>query len=680
MGSRVLLRLILAAILVAFSVVCPAQERQNEPNWWLTPQRMVQTNLREIDATMDIDQYVREVQEFGANTVLFNVGGIVANYPTELEFHWRNTFMDGDLVGEALAKLHKAGVKMVGRFDFSKINEKYAAQHPEWLYVSEKGKNVNYNGQVHTCLMGGYQQDTMYQVLEEATTKYPLDGVFFNMIGFPQVDYSRVFHGICQCESCEESFKEFSGFDLPKHDGDPNVLRKHKQWQNKQISRQFERVRSLIKSIREDIAICTYTENHIDVIRKESSSPIGNETWDDMQKAQWTLLSTEDKQLSNASNHFHQMIFRHSGVAPGLHSRRIWQQMVNGAWLDFYCLGPLQRLEDRAGIGPASDVYRFHAANEQWMLHTTSAAEVGLLHHTGDDYWGWIQLLSEHHVPFDLVSCEHSILHQYKALIVPDSGRISGGDARALDAYVQNGGKLLLSGRMPDGLTCLGEPAWKKTWPQRHSMYVRIRPEDKAELAIAGLKDFDLVHLRGEFYEYETVSSGTNMLKLIHDVTYGPPEKCYYHSISDIPALWLRRHGKGMAAMLPFQIGAMYREWGNQGHTLLAVGTLDNLLKPNRRLQVNTSPLVEVTHRRDPDGRFEWVALFNHSGHLENTMHPPIPISNVELRLKTDRLVKRVVSLTNGQEIPQIENSAKEVAAVLPQLKAFEVILVQYAK
>jgi len=39
---------------------------QQSDAWWLTPQRMLQTNLREIDATMDVDQYVREVQDFGA--------------------------------------------------------------------------------------------------------------------------------------------------------------------------------------------------------------------------------------------------------------------------------------------------------------------------------------------------------------------------------------------------------------------------------------------------------------------------------------------------------------------------------------------------------------------------------------------------------------------------------------
>lgn len=667
---------VIVLIVTLSSIVSSADPSSTD--WWLTPHRLLQTNLREIDATMDTDQYMREVKEFGANIVLFNVGGIVANYPTALEYHWRNTFMEGDLVGEVLGKLHEAGIKMIGRFDFSKINEKYAAQHPEWLYVSEKGEHVNYNGQVHTCVMGDYQQHYLLEILRETLTKYPLDGVFFNMIGFPQVDYSRNFHGICQCENCKASFKDFCGLELPKHDGDPQALRKHQEWKRIQIDRQFGRVRDLIKSIRSETVICTYTTKYIDVIRKESGAPLGQETWDDVERAQLTLLTTENKQLANASVHFYQMIFRHSAAAPYLHSRRLWQQMVNGAWLDFYCIGPLQRLEDRAGIGPISDIYRFHAANEKWLLHTDSAAEVGLVRRDGDDYWGWVQILSENHIPFDLVSFRHSDLKRYKALIVPESGGVKANETRALDAFVANGGKLLLSGRIPDALACMGQPVLKKTWPMRHSMYVRIRPEDKARLAMDSLKDFDLVHLRGDFHEYEPASGTGQMLRLIHDVMYGPPEKCYYKSVSDIPALLMRWHGEGMAAVFPFRIGAMYREWGNLGHPMLAVGTLDNVLQTGRRLKIETSPLVEATHRKDPKGQFEWIALYNHSGRLENSFHPPIPIEDIRINLKISRPIKRVSSLTSGDRLRQIVNSSGELQTSLARLNAFEMILVQY--
>ena len=682
MGRSVFLRIVLIVgfILVGIEASAGQGKSVDADSWWLTPHRLLQTNLREIDATMDTDQYVREVKDFGANIVLFNVGGIVANYPTELEYHWRNTFMKGDLLGETLEKLHKGGVKMIGRFDFSKINQKYAAEHPEWLYVSEKGEHVNYNGQVHTCVMGGYQQDYLLEILKEALTRYPLDGVFFNMIGFPQTDYSRNFHGICQCENCKKSFKDFCGLNVPKHDGDSQALRKHQEWKGIQVDGQFGRVRDLIKSIRSDIVICTYTVDHIDVIRKESGAPLGQETWDDVERAQWTLLTTENKQLANASVHFYQMIFRHSASAPYLHSRRLWQQMVNGAWLDFYCIGPLQRLEDRAGIGPISNIYRFAAANEKWMLHTESAADVGLVRRDGDDYQGWVQVLSENHIPFDLVSFRHSDLNRYKALIVPESGGVTVQDSRALDAYVKGGGKVLLSGRIPDALRCMGRPTLKKTWPQRHSMYVRIRGEDKAKLDVDGLKDFDLVQLRGDFHEYEPASGTDEMLRLIHDVMYGPPEKCYYRSVSDIPALLVREHGDGMAGAFPFRIGAMYREWGNAGHSMLAVGALDNVLGAGRRVKVETSPLVEATHRRDPKGRFEWIAFYNHSGRLENSFHRPIPIGNVRVSLNTSRPVERVVSLSDGAELRRGKKPSGEIEIVLPRLGTFEIVVVEYAR
>jgi len=155
-----------AAVLL-LALVCmgsPVARAADVERWWFQPQRMLQTNLREIDATMDVDQYVRDVKAFGANVVLFNVGGIVANYPTDVEGHYRNPNMKGDLVGTVLEHLHKEHMRMIGRFDFSKINEKYAAQHPDWLYVSEKGQTVNYNGQVHTCVCGGYQQEVMFQI------------------------------------------------------------------------------------------------------------------------------------------------------------------------------------------------------------------------------------------------------------------------------------------------------------------------------------------------------------------------------------------------------------------------------------------------------------------------------------------------------------------------------------
>jgi hypothetical protein len=89
-------RLLLACLLSLNLTTIACCEDQRSP-WWLKPHRMLQTNLREIDATMDIDRYIQDLKDWKINVVKFNVGGIVANYPTDVKYHWRNTFMEGDL-------------------------------------------------------------------------------------------------------------------------------------------------------------------------------------------------------------------------------------------------------------------------------------------------------------------------------------------------------------------------------------------------------------------------------------------------------------------------------------------------------------------------------------------------------------------------------------------------------
>ena len=450
--------------------------------WWLAPHRMLQTNLREIDATMDIDRYVQDVKELGADVVLFNVGGIVANYPTELEYHWRNTFMQGDLVGTVLPRLHAEGIRVIGRFDFSKINEQYAAAHPDWLYVSEKGEHVNYNGQVHTCVSGGYQQEYMFKILGEAIDRYTLDGVFFNMIGYQRSDYSGNYHGICQCDNCRRLFQEYSSMDLPAHQSESPEYRKYVEFTRMMIDRQFHRVNSFLKSKRPDLAICTYTSSGVDVIRKESNRPLGQGPYHDTDKAKWTLLTCGERQLANAAVHFIEIPYRHAAVSPYLTARRLWQHMVNGAWLDFYCIGPLQRQEDRTNLNVLKELFQFHKNNEHWLVGTLPAGQVGVVRRGDSEYEGIVEILAENHVAYELTEIEAGQLAPFPIVIVPDADRIAAQQATLLDDYVAQGGRLLLTGRIPNKLRCLTDATYQHTMTVEQGGYIRIRPEDREDL------------------------------------------------------------------------------------------------------------------------------------------------------------------------------------------------------
>ena len=666
---------LLCALVCISSLTAHAAEIEH---WWLQPQRMLQTNLREIDATMDVDQYVQDVKAFGANVVLFNVGGIVANYPTDVGCHYRNPNMKGDLVGTVLARLHQEQVRMIGRFDFSKINEEFAALHPDWLYVSETGQTVNYNGQVHTCVSGEYQQEVMFQILGEAVDRYPLDGVFFNMIGYQRSDYSGNYHGICQCRACSDRFREFAAMELPRTRDDKSpAYRKYLEFTRVMSDRQFHRVNAFLKAKRPDLAICTYTPTGVDVIRMESNSPLGDGTYFDTRRAKWTLLTHPDQQLANASVYFMDIPFRHSAVAPSLVVRRLWQQAVNGAWLDFYCIGPLGRQEDRTGLKVAAEVFQFHALHERFFHASRPAGQVGMVRRGNLEYEGLVNIVSENQVAYDLAEIRDQGLARFDLVIVPDSGGLNREECAVLDRYVDRGGRLLLTGKVPTALGCLSSVEFVQTRDKEKAAYLRIRPEDRSVLHRPGLDQLDLVFLYGPFHVYQTGPSVQGLLRLIPADMFGPPEKCYYRDVSDSPALLSAQHVKGKVASFTFGIGTHYSDQAHQGHAELVLGAIDSLLGLDRRLQVETCPLVEITHRQGDT--FEWVGLFNHTGQRDKALHAPVPISDIRMTLKPMRSVGKVRLLKAGLDLEHRTDAEGKVSVTIPYLGAYDMVVFEYA-
>ena len=69
-------------------IVAKAQQTTDERWWQHQPIRFLQTNLSETDSTVDPTALVAAVADFGANTFLMNMGGIVAQYPTRVPFHY----------------------------------------------------------------------------------------------------------------------------------------------------------------------------------------------------------------------------------------------------------------------------------------------------------------------------------------------------------------------------------------------------------------------------------------------------------------------------------------------------------------------------------------------------------------------------------------------------------------
>ena len=698
----------LLSVIISFQFITGFTQIQPEEEWWLKePYRLIQTNLREIDAIdFDIDIYVNSLIEIGANTVLINVGGIVANYYTDLEFHYQNPYMEFDLIMEVIGRLHQEGIWVIGRFDFSKLNEKHANQNPEWLYINLEGEKVNYNGQVHTCVNGGYQQEYSKKILSEALTKFPLDGIFFNMIGYQTRDYSHHYHGICQSGACRERFREWSGgLDLPvKESMDDPVFRQYQKFKSETSNELFVEIHDLIKSFGDHIAINTYTHAGTDFYRRESNSHAAlydnNVPWEysAVHNVKATLGSFEDKQTSNAAVHFYGYPARHTADARWLTESRLFQNVMHGAGPDFYCIGRLDNLEDRFVLDNVRDIFQFHKEHEEYLHHTSSGNTVLVLHddQSHGEYMGIVDVLSENHVLFDVMEhwCIDNQLaprkiESYDLIILPDISRLSDAQCLQLDKYVKEGGRILAT-----GLTSvndeLGNPMKKvrmnslgvepeyKPFDKVQGTYFRIFEKDKETLGKDRFQHFDLVYAWEQGMLCEPAETATGYLGFIPPAMIGPPEKCYYEVVTEIPGLIHNKHGNGQTAFLTFRAGELYHRTRHYGHAELILAAMSNLLEFKQDLHVDASPLIEISRQTDPDGTFEWYGFLNHTGQLGRGYFQPVPIYDIEIKFKPGRSVKGLRSL-KSEENPVYEIRPDGwIEATLPRLDTYDILLIEY--
>ena len=703
-------RLICHILIVVFPVICHAQVPAVDPgryddSWWnRAPYRLVQTNLRETDASMDTDAYVQSIVDASANVVLINVGGIVANYPTNLPFQYRNPFMKSDLVGELVKKLHNRGIKVIGRFDFSKINETLAAKRPEWLYVGTDGKHVNYNGQVHTCINGGYQQEYSKKILQEALTTYPLDGVFFNMIGYTTSDYSGVYHGICQCENCKKRFYDSTGHNLPvKANLSDPAFREYNAFKKSTAEKLFKEIGQHIKLLNPRLMINTYAEAGVDMIASESSASISDEyewNYSAADNVKRVLGSYKDRSPGNLLIYFQDIGFRHIGTSPNLAKVWMLENMLHGAPLGFVVIGTLVNYEDQIFIPTLNDLYGFHKANEKLFTNLQPLSNVALIRGSGDEYRGMIKLLTEEHIVYDVI--EPSVagtqrtprtLEEYDLVILPNLEDMDDRLVNVIDDYVKEGGNILVTGAAStrDGsgkpmnairLRALGVTPSYESLNRAKSTYLKVSDDDKAHLGREEFKDFSIMMMYSDFLKVKIRSdSASGMLRLLPQTMFGPPEKSYFtpDEITDVPGAVVNHYGKGRSVFIPWQLGSLYHLKGNYMHRALFTGAVKNILKVDRTVITNASTLIEISHMANRNDAFEWIGMINHSGQMGGSYREPVSIHNTNIRFKPQKKLKHIRLMRAGRPVKFTERNGW-VECMVPEVKDFEMVVCVYAE
>ena len=661
-------------------------------DWWVDrPWRMIQTNLREIDMIdMDAERYVAELQAFKATAVLFNTAGIIASYPTKLPYHYQSPFLQGDSLGDVIEECHRAGIRLLARTDFSKVRRPIYEMHPEWAYVSPEGQIVDYNGDIHVCINGDYQQHYALEIVRELITEYDVDGIFFNMGGYQVRDYSGNYYGICHCPQCQARFADMFGLALPQaEDMDDPVYHKYVQFKRRTLREHHERVYTFIHDLRPDLCIANHTEFRRGVVRQESNTaidrPLPHWQYSASDNTKWVTSSYPSMVASNTTVDFIDFPYRHVAVSPHQQKLRLAQALANGGALDYYLIGRLDNHEDRSGYAGIREMFHYHAAHGEDYVGLTSQANVALLNGpeaNQAEFRGWFRVLTEGHFLFDTLMVDTALelpWTKYRAIILPDYQPVSDALAQALDSYCAQGGTVIAVSRaaMRDedyqprsapALECLGIERVQAVRSDMRATYLKL--DDKT-----GLRRFaetDLVFVDGNYVYAHYAASAEGRLKLVPPHPFGPPERCYYTTVVDRPGLVVNRYGEGRAIHVPWEPGALFYR---QGYT----NTLDfclDLLEGVAGIEPvggNLSPMVEVTLFQRRDGAHQLLHMVNGSGHFGVSFYPPAVMSDLTVVVPCAAAPHSVSSLVTGAAC-ETDYADGRLTVRVPRLELFEAI------
>jgi hypothetical protein len=654
---RQFLQIVTAGLVGAATVEAKlATGAANTPGWWMTePIRWVQTNLRETDTALDPRRLVSQLVEFKANCLLIGMGGIVAHYPTKVEHHIVSPHLPRgrDMFGEVLELAHKNGIRVIGRFDFSKTEKPVYDAHPEWFFRTSTGEPVAYNGLYSTCIAGGYYGDKAMEILAEALTNYDVDGLFFNMFSNPTTDYSGRDVGSCHCDTCKRMYREQTGRELPAQ-----ADAEYRGHLGEAQHRAGRRTADIIHELRPRAGVFHYSQEFSDGIMSESNTGVNRPLplWpytssDNVNRAR---NSRPDKMAVNLCIPFVDFPWRFSTVSPNEVRIRLWQNVAHGGAAALVLPGTMDQ-QDRTAIDAARPVFRWLGDHEAEFVSQESAARVLLLGRPAgvQDYRGLFRLLTEDHVPFAVCDNLDWLGRREADLVV-----LAGPAPRELEPWVRKGGRLLAasSGAAPFEIAKIG-----RRW-DRAPGYFRVRDHG----VFPSLRNTQLVMLDGAFTE----SEGASPLTFVPPSMFGPPEKVHVDMKDTvIPGLVLKDHGRGKVAWLPWDLGQLYHRHSQASYAGLMHDLIDLLLPVGRQVRTDAHPLVEITLMRRRDKH--QVHFINLSGHSQTGYFDPVPMSDIRVAVAGDFRSARALQADQVLTVTR-RNGVSEFT--LPALAMYELV------
>jgi len=675
--------------------------------WWQKPLRVVQTNLQVADtAKIKPEKLAAEIAELGADVLVYNVGGIYAWYRTEVPFHTINPFLphQGDLLEEVIEACHRRGIKFVARFDFSKAADYVYLQRP-WWFVRDRNLNPQIVGATRpgewsllmsTCINSGYRnEEVAVPVLQEALSRYDIDGVFYNAPHYIP----------CHCETCQAKHRRIYGEPVPEDLHWDRIWQLvGDEWAKLCARDNLMLLYDAIKAVRPDVPVILYygiynppvdgrktadlvcVEPQDVLSRGEKNLP---EIWRPAVSIKLASVDTpEDMPPPFGIVHSCPgMDWRHTGLPTAEYAFWLSQIPANGGQIWHSLTGIPDTITDKRILKTVSRFNAMVGKVKPYLEGAEPITQVGLLWLNAESSKGWVDGLVNTQIPFSLITpgqLSLESLRKFKVAIIPEGWTGNQEGIKALMDYVRGGGNLIFEGCPPAGLEGIEDLLGIVSQPNHVSesllaSYLRFEGSSNP-LRAGGLEETELIPLRGQVVYCKAQPAAEVLLTLVPpfaplEAVGAPPERASLPvSHTDIPMCILNRYGAGKVIYMPFKLSFLVNEFKLNEHYTVLSNAVNLLLGEDTILTVSRIHGLQVSMLRQERGYL--VNLVNGVG--QRPLSTNVPLYNIKLRVKLEdgQKVSKVTQLINDKVL-DFQQGGSWLEFIVDRLDVWEAVFVE---
>ena len=624
-----------------------------------------------------------------------------------------------DYLKDFIPEAHKRGMRATIYFNVHYFTMEFAKKHPDWVQVVEGGGIMDkMYGHGTTFCVNSPWRDWVAALMNDLS-KYPLDGIF--------VDGPAFFPETCFCHWCHDKFRTLYGHDLPskrerKGKGAAELL----EFQGISLADFMRDINRVIKSNNPNIMLygnhtaltgnwATGQVNRRLVKEQDLLASEGGYVYNDLNQTPLWKAGLRARMIETQAGGKPTVIIACPALKPWTHAmlppaeaRLMFADAIaNGAGVwSSHTLTEFDRPELQATVA----MNRFIRENAQHLHGTRSEAQVAVVwsYATANAYspdaqlidiasvsgkvdagnlqrefWGIAEALLRAHVPFDVLdddSLTNGELSRYRAVFLPNVACMTDEAARQITEYVTRGGNLFATFET-----------------SRYDAYGQLRTEFALHNAlgvsvagkIAGPRTYDFMStvedgpltqglpkpliLSPVYYARVHPVSATPVIRFL-EKRLGP-----YREIPPVsldPALTVNQLGKGTVIYASGDLGNTIANFHMKDSLAIIENAVVKLAPDMPRLE-GAPGTVELVHRSKHDGARHIFHLVNFTGEMTRPIQEIIPVHGARLVLPSRLKVKRAYTLMAKHPIEPHAGKAGTTELALPELREYEVVVVE---